>query len=251
MDDDLPTANEQTALYLTPEHPCAYLPGRPSRTLFLDPQARRDPLFYQYLLANGFRRSGDHVYRPHCPNCSACVPVRIPALQFRARRSQRRCWKRNAHDLTVLRKPAEFDAEHYRLYQRYTAARHEEGGMAEADENRYMEFLGTSWCESLFVEFRQGGRLMAVAVTDVMPGALSAVYTFFDPDLSAFSPGVLAILWQIREAQRLRIPHLYLGYWIGESDKMRYKQEYRPLEAWTGDRWRRFDADEPLVNLSS
>lgn len=241
-----PPSPNRIALYLTPEHDCSYLPDRRARTLFLDPYVRPHPRLLQQLLGQGFRRSGDHVYRPHCPGCHACVAVRIPVVDFKPRRSQRRCDRRNADGVQVRIRPPELDVEHYRLYRRYIGARHPDGSMAEMDETRYLEFLTTRWCDTLFVEFRRGERLMAVAVTDRLPNALSAVYTFFEPRLSAFSPGVYSILWQIDKAQRLGLEHLYLGYWIGESDKMSYKEQYRPLEAWDGRGWRRREAGEAL-----
>ena len=243
LEADHPSTN-RLALYLTPEHDCSYLPGRRSQTLFLDPYVQPQPSLLQQLLSHGFRRSGDHVYRPHCPDCRSCVAVRIPVADFKPRRSQRRCQRRNADGVQVRIKPPQLDADHYRLYLRYTGARHSDGGMADMDETRYLEFLTTRWCDTLFVEFRRGERLMAVAVTDRLPNALSAVYTFFDPRLSEFSPGAYSILWQIAEARRRGLEHLYLGYWIGESGKMSYKEQYRPLEAWDGSGWRRFEAGE-------
>ena len=228
------------ALYLTPEHDCSYLPGRLARTLFIDPTTAPDPALYQYLLNAGFRRSGDHVYRPHCSACQACVPVRLLAAEFRPRRSQRRCWRANAEKIRVQVKPPEFEQEHFELYLRYIGSRHSEGGMADADEERYLAFLTTRWCPGEFVEFRLDDRLLAVAVTDVLSDALSAVYTFFDPELSAFSPGTFAILWQIAEARHRGLRHLYLGYWIGDCNKMNYKDRFRPLEAWDGRQWKRF-----------
>ncbi len=234
-------------LYLTPEHECAYLPPRPAQTLFIDPGLEPDEYVYDHLLQAGFRRSGDHVYRPDCPGCHACVPVRIPVAGFQPKRNQRRCWNRIGEQVEVIGKTAGFDPEHYRIYQTYTATRHPEGGMADADETRYLEFLTTRWCETLFVEFRLRGRLMAVAVTDRLPHALSAVYTFFDPELSSHSPGTFAILWQLELARGLKLPHLYLGYWIGDSDKMHYKANFRPLEAWNGQSWKRFDTGASIL----
>ena len=240
-------SSDRIALYLTPEHDCAYLSGQRSKTLFLDPYARPDDTLFQHLLGVGFRRSGDHVYRPNCPACRACVPVRIPVDEFRPRRNQRRCLQRNVESTEVVVKPPELDPAHYQLYLRYTGERHEDGGMADADEDRYLEFLTTRCCKTLFVEFRRQRQLMAVAVTDLLPNALSAVYTFFDPALGRFSPGVFAILWQIDEARRRGLKHLYLGYWIEDSTKMRYKDEYRPLEAWNGREWRRFESGEAIA----
>jgi arginyl-tRNA--protein-N-Asp/Glu arginylyltransferase len=247
MNADPPPDAGRLALYLTPEHACSYLPPRPAQTLFVDPLARPNPQVYEHLLGLGFRRSGDHVYRPHCPGCRACVPVRLPVAEFAPRRSQRRCWLRGQEGLEVHQRPPLFDPAHYLLYQRYTAARHADGGMADADERRYMEFLTTHWCPTRFVELLRDGRLLAVAVTDELPHTLSAVYTFFDPQRSDLSPGVLAILWQVREATRRGLEYLYLGYWIGASDKMSYKDQYRPLEAWDGHGWRRFGAGRPIA----
>jgi arginine-tRNA-protein transferase len=246
MDDGHRSASTRVALYLTAAHGCSYLPGRTAQTLFLDPTTDPDPALYQRLLETGFRRSGNHVYRPQCPGCSACVPVRIPVDAFRPRRSQRRAWQRNRHGIEVrLRAPA-FDPEHYALYRRYTSGRHPRGGMADADPGQYLDFLTTEWCSTRFAEFRREGELLAVAVTDLLPDALSAVYTFFGPEHSRASPGVFAILWQIAEARRRGLAHLYLGYWIAASDKMRYKDEYRPLEWWDGVGWRRCEPGEAL-----
>jgi len=241
MNDPLRIRTNRIALYLTPGHECSYLPARPARTLYVDPYATPDREVYQYLLDMGFRRSGDQIYRPQCPACTACVPVRIPVGQFRTRRAQRRCWRRNAPELQVIPRPPVFNSEHYALYRRYTATRHPGSGMADANLVGYLEFLTTRWCPTLFVELRRREQLIAVAVTDVLPNALSAVYTFFDPDQSQDSPGVLAVLWQIQEARRRGLEHLYLGYWIGACQKMRYKDQYRPLEAWDGQCWRRYD----------
>ena len=51
------------------------------------------------------------------------------------------------------------------------------------------------------------------------------------------SLGVFAILLQIAECRRRGLPYLYLGYWIEESDKMRYKADFRPAEALLNGNW--------------
>jgi len=234
------------ALYRSTDHACPYLPGEIAASAFVDPAADLSPRLYARLLEHGFRRSGRHVYRPACPACQACRPVRIPVDAFRPRRGQRRTWRGSAAALSVTRRPAVFEEEHFALYQRYLGARHPDGGMTGGDASAYREFVLADWCETLCIELRIGGRLLAVAVTDRVPGALSAVYTYFDPGESARGPGVLAILAQVELARRWQLRHLYLGYWIEACRKMRYKSDFRPLEVRSGDVWRRVGPGDEL-----
>jgi leucyl-tRNA---protein transferase len=240
----------QLALYLTAEHPCSYLTSLRARTLFVDPLARIDPPSYQALIDQGFRRSGAHVYRPACRTCSRCVPVRVPVAAFQPNRSQRRNWAVNARDIRSVDTKAVFDPDHYALYARYLAARHPEGALADdASIESYHRFLVDPWGgETRFLELRQADRLVGVAVTDLLPRGLSAVYTFFDPDLSQRGPGTYAVLTQIATARRLGLPYVYLGYWISESRKMAYKAGFRPLEAWDGRHWVALESGLPAAD---
>ncbi|MCB1758478.1 MAG: arginyltransferase [Gammaproteobacteria bacterium] len=233
-------------LYLSHPHDCSYLEARLARTLFLDPQAALDNALYAELISQGFRRSGGMIYRPACDGCGQCLSSRIPVTLFQPRRSQRRVLEKWLEVETVVH-PASFAEEQFALYNKYVDARHPEGGMTGVSEVRYMEFLSSQWSETLFVEFRLAGRLIAVAVTDLLPAGLSAVYTYFDPEYGKMSPGVFAILWQIEETNRRRLPHLYLGYLVPDCLKMRYKAEYRPLEIYSPqqERWLPWAASPP------
>ena len=234
--------SESLRLFHTGLHPCGYWPERTARDLVLDPRDPRLPDFYGQALEWGFRRSGDIVYRPHCQGCRACVPVRIPVADFRPSRSQRRCQARNADvDMRVL--PAERSDEQLALYRRYLAARHAGGGMDGHGAAEFDQFLVGSWTRGRFLELRAGGRLLAVAATDIVDDAISAVYTFFDPDEAARGLGTLAILRQVEWARREGRAYLYLGYWIDGHGKMDYKRRFRPLESFDGRRWRPLDED--------
>jgi arginine-tRNA-protein transferase len=211
----------------------------------VDTSLSLDASTYSRLAEQGFRRSGDLVYRPHCLLCAACVPVRIPVARFAPDRSQRRVWRANA-DLAVNSMPAEFDEEHYRLFRRYLAARHDDGGMADSSPEDYAGFLCSRWADTRFVEFRSAKELLAVAVVDRLETGLSAVYTFFDPGHAERGLGTLAVLWQVGEARRLGLDWLYLGFWIEDCRKMSYKQHFRPLEARIGEQWRRFEKGEKI-----
>ena len=187
--------------YATQPHSCSYLPDEQATTLFLDPSQPMDVHVYADLSEMGFRRSGDHLYRPHCQNCNACVPARIPVAQFLPDRNQKRILKRNA-DLTVTATKPRFTEEYFDLYQRYIEERHADGDMFPPSRDQFSTFLVRDLPFSRFYEFRADGRLVAVAVTDLLPNGLSAVYTFYEPAEERRSLGRFAILWQIGEALR-------------------------------------------------
>jgi leucyl-tRNA---protein transferase len=238
MGNDPQQPADDLRLFHTGEHPCGYWEDRIARDLVLDPRDPRLASFYPTALGWGFRRSGDLVYRPHCEGCRACVAVRIPVLEFRPDRSQRRCAARNS-EVEARVVPAERTDEHLELYRRYLAARHRDGGMDDHGAVEFEQFLVGSWSEGRFLELREHGTLIAVAVTDITPDAFSAVYTFFDPELETRSLGTLAILRQLEWARRESRRYLYLGYWIQGHRKMDYKRRFHPLESFDGRNWNR------------
>lgn len=232
-------------LFLSSENSCSYLPDRESRSLIVDPQLPLDSAIYGQLLALGFRRSGDYVYSPHCVECDACIPVRIPVEQFTPNRSQRRTWQKN-RDVTVVRGITRFTSEHYSLYKRYLSSRHGGGEMEKSSKTDSEAFLLASWCDTELLEFRLDQQLVAVAVTDLVPEGLSSVYTFFHPGMPERSLGVYAILQQISTARNCGHSWLYLGYYISECTKMAYKTNYRPIELRLDNTWRLLGKKDPV-----
>ena len=236
------------AFYATPGHECSYLPPREATTLFADPRFPKDIELYTILSRHGFRRSGEHIYRPHCESCKACIPVRVSADRFVPNRRQRRAWNKNT-DLHVNACEAVLNEEHFQLYRRYINARHSGGGMDDPTREQYTQFLTSAWSDTIFFEFRNDTRLMAVSVTDTLLDGLSAVYTFFEPDLAQLSLGVFTVLWQIEEARRRGKNWLYLGYLIHSSRKMAYKSQYRPQEHFIEQRWTLQGAREEITEI--
>lgn len=225
-------------LYRTAPHACGYWRERVAQDLVLDPHDPMLPHAYASALTQGFRRSGAIIYRPRCDGCAACVPVRVPVAAFAPNRSQRRCRRDNA-DLEIKMAPVRRSDEHLALYRRYLQARHRDGGMDEATPESFDAFLACAWSPTRFLELRKDGRLLAVAATDVLPNALSAVYTFYEPNEAARGLGTCAILAQIDWARRAHLAHVYLGFWLAGHPKMDYKIRYRPIESFRDGRWER------------
>ena len=223
-------------LFLTQEHPCGYLEGEQAQSVFVHPSCPITTAIYAQLIEQGFRRSGDEIYAPHCPHCSACIPTRLPVEKFKPSRSQKRCLNRNI-DTKVIVKPAVFEQAHYEMYLRYQAIRHNDGSMANASPDDYLGFLGSSWCDTRFVEFSINNELAGVAVIDQFEQAWSAVYTFFEPKFSSYSLGVYAVLWQIEQAFQQQKEFLYLGFWIKACKKMAYKSDYHPIQLLIDKQW--------------
>lgn len=223
-------------LLLTEQHACSYLDDELAQPAFVHPAFEMTQAMYSRLIQQGFRRSGDEVYSPHCPSCSACIPVRLLVNQFKPNQSQKRCLHKN-RDTRVSIKPAEFNEQHYAMYLRYQSDRHKGGSMQHSNPEEYLRFLKSTWCETRFLEFTINGELAAVAVVDVVDNALSAVYTFFEPKFADFSPGMYAVLWQIGWAKKLVLEFLYLGFWIKQCKKMSYKSNYQPLQQFRNKEW--------------
>ena len=229
-------SSEHIQLYLTAEHECSYLPDRMASNIVPDPNIAMDISIYSHLLKLGYRRSGDYIYRPHCNGCEECQPCRIPVAHFSPRKNQQRCLKAN-HDLELNIVRAGYSDEHFELYRDYLNTRHVDGGMANPTQDDFEHFLYSEWSNTHFLEVRKDERLLAVAVTDVTPSGLSAVYTYFDPAESRRGLGNFCILQQIKQAQRMQLEHLYMGYWIENCQKMKYKTNFQPMQAFVDDIW--------------
>ncbi|MBG9993605.1 arginyltransferase [Pseudoalteromonas sp. NZS127_1] len=221
---------------LTQEFDCSYLPNRQEQLLvILDPSCYSTDKF-ESLLGLGFRRSGNQIYRPHCPICSACSSVRVLAQDFMPSKSQKRKLNKAKIQFEVKYSTQE-RPEYYPLYSKYITMRHQDGSMYPPEKEQFQSFLLCSWLKITFIELWHQDTLVAVAVTDCMNSAISAIYTFFDPDFEHYSLGSVMILEQLKFAKEQNKQYVYLGYQIDECDKMKYKTQFLPAQKQLNDEW--------------
>lgn len=221
---------------LSQQFDCSYLPDRQEQLLVILDSQCYTPKRFEDLLELGFRRSGDQIYRPHCPSCNACESMRIPVAQFQQTKSQKRKFKL-AKTKFKLRVSNKEQLEYYELYEKYINQKHSDGTMFPPNRLQYESFLFCNWLPVTFLELWDENELIAVAVTDTMPNSLSAIYTFYHPNYDKYSLGNVMILLQIEYALESGCEYLYLGYQIDECRKMSYKSQFKPAERFISDIW--------------
>ncbi|MDR2364464.1 MAG: hypothetical protein LBD68_01205 [Zoogloeaceae bacterium] len=74
----------------------------------------------------------------------------------------------------------------------------------------------------------------------MLDGGLSAVYTFFNPNVPGASFGVYNTLRQSHLCRDLNLPYFHLGYWLRDTRKMDYKANFQLLESLVNGVWREF-----------
>ena len=223
---------------LTQRFNCSYLEDKEEQLLVFVDETQESNQHYDLLLGAGFRRSGEQIYRPHCPSCKACQSIRIPVKEFLPSRSQKRILKQNQDIQVKLSRHNK--AEYYPLYERYINNRHQDGSMYPASPQQYNSFISCNWNEPLYIEFYHREELVGVAITDELEQGLSALYTFFEPDLSNRSIGTLAILQQINTAREMNKEFLYLGYQVDDCTKMNYKNRFFPHQRFFANKWHQY-----------
>ncbi|MEI8619135.1 arginyltransferase [Pseudoalteromonas sp. B193] len=221
---------------LTQEFDCSYLPNRQEQLLvILDPSCYSTDKF-ESLLGLGFRRSGNQIYRPHCPICSACNSVRVLAQDFIPSKSQKRKLNKAKNQFEVKYSTQE-RPEYYPLYSKYITMRHQDGSMYPPEKEQFQSFLLCSWLKITFIELWHQDTLAAVAVTDCNEQLYFCNLYFFDPDFEHYSLGSVMILEQLKFAKEQNKQYVYLGYQIDECDKMKYKTQFLPAQKQLNDEW--------------
>lgn len=181
-------------------------------------------------LDGGDRRQGLLLYSPTCPSCDACEPIRLDMRNFEPNRTQRRVFRRGEERIETELGQPELTDEKVALYNRHKHGRKLLGEGDPIDPAGYSAFLVDTCTDTFEMRYRIHGALMGVAIVDRSANSLSAVYTYFDPQYSAISPGVFSILKQAELCQRWGLRYLYLGLYVGDCAAMAYKSRYLPHE---------------------
>lgn len=225
------------AFYATKLMPCDYLPDRSEAKTIADLNGEAAQKWANVLSRAGFRRSHNLCYIPSCPDCRACVSVRVCAQRFVPSSTMKKVMRRNRSvHLSVV--PNVATAEQYDLFKAYQSARHAGGEMEKMQFEEYRAMIEDSPIETELLEIRERDKLIAVMLTDVFDDGFSAVYSFFEPAERKRSLGSFMILELIRQAKERRKPYVYLGYLIKGLSNMAYKERFVPLEYYYDGEWK-------------
>ncbi len=219
---------------MTESHECNYLNEQLERVAVVLDEALHTCSGYELLIANGFRRSGNTIYKPQCDQCNACQSLRVTVSDFQLSRSQKRLLSK-AKNIEWEMKDS-LDSNWYDLYEKYIIERHHSGSMFPPNKEEFVNFSQNEWLNTQFLHVYQDSRLVGIAVTDVMSNSASSFYTFYDPHLD-FSLGTLCILLQLNYCKKSGKQWLYLGYQIDECQSMNYKVRFHPHQRLVNHRW--------------
>ena len=217
--------------FLEENRDCSYFDEKLSDIRYRYLSSCSTPL-YQELLDRGWRRFGRMHFVPECKSCDKCVSMRIDVANYKFSKSEKRVMSKNKDTKLYIRQPS-ITMEHLNLYDKYHRFMNDKKDWPyspiEVDDyiKSYVDGKEEYSKEFLYV---RDDKLIGVALVDILPEAVSAIYCYYDHAYSDLSIGKFSILAQIKIAKELNIPYIYLGYWIKEHFSMGYKEAYAPFE---------------------
>jgi len=223
-------------------HACPYIEGQ---TAVLPTRWYADDISgpaFDVLLSESDRRVGRTLYRPTCPDCSACEAIRLPIRGLRLSRSQLRCWKRNSDLRVTVGRPIVDDAR-LDLFNRHKLER----GLSKesTSASHYANWLAVSCVETVETRYWLDDELIAVGILDVGSKSASSVYFYFDPDHAKRGLGTYSVLADCAWLRDKGLEYYYLGLYVGECSHMSYKARFLPHERRVKGRWVQFAAPYP------
>ncbi|MGB7343334.1 MAG: arginyltransferase [Pirellulaceae bacterium] len=224
---------------------CPYVANTTARMPLRLPVGDVTPEITDELLAMGYRRSGDFVYRTQCPTCDECKPTRVPVATFRMTSSMRRVLNRGDRELTHHWGKPQVDQERVDMFNQHRTGR-SLGNGEQVDAYSYGAFLNDTCCDTLELSVFKDDALISVSVIDVGKSSISAVYTHFNPDQSRYSLGTYGILKQIQWAAQTQRKFVYLGMYVADNVHLNYKSRFGPQQRLSHGQWTDFASHHQL-----
>ena len=220
---------------------CPYLDGTTARMPLRLPVGQVTPETTDEILALGYRRSGDFVYRTQCPSCTECKPTRVLVDQFQLTKSMKRVLSRGNRDLICSWQAPEVSSRRVELFNQHRSGRNL-GSSSPVDAESYRSFLVDTCCETLELTIHRGDELVGISIVDLGRTSMSAVYTHFDPTASWYSLGTYAILKQLEFAKQTSRSMVYLGMYVSVNRHLNYKARFGPQERLIDGKWTLIDS---------
>ncbi|MEZ6093291.1 MAG: arginyltransferase [Pirellulaceae bacterium] len=218
--------------------PCPYLEGEVARMPLRMPLQPLTPESMDHLLETGNRRTGEFVYRTQCPDCRECVPVRIDCNCFPFNSNWRRVLNRGNRLFRQEIGPMHCTKDRVDLFNKHRSMRRLAKHDAAIDADEYQwGFIKSCFQSFEIAYYDESNQLSCLAVCDQGKSSLSAVYTFYDPELKSASLGTYSILKQIEFCRTHNLRYLYLGFLVSGSVHMRYKKRFLPQQVLRGGEW--------------
>ena len=213
--------------------PCPYLEGRVFVQEYFFAEGLDEEEF-DWFLIRGWRRFGRFFFRPACPGCRACTPVRLDAQGIVPTPSQKRVMRKN-RETRVVSAPLQYDDRLFDLYSRHSL----KFGDDDRDRSDFEETYFQRAVPSFQTEYYIGEQLGAVGFIDVSSSGFSSVYFSYDPRFSPLSLGTFSILKESELVRDGGLSWYYLGYYIEECPRMAYKGKFHPRQFynWDRERW--------------
>jgi arginine-tRNA-protein transferase len=217
------------------DYECAYLPEKSVRMHYKYVQ-NASKTFATAVIARGWRRFGRYFFHPTCNGCNECKSIRIDVKNYKFSKSQRKVMRKNKETQIIVQKPTLTQA-HLDLYNKYHAFKHEKDGWSHRNisQREYHEnFVEGAHDFGKEVLYIVDGKLVGVDLIDILDDGISAIYFYYDPDYAHLSLGTYSLLYQIKLAQILELPWIYLGYWVDGCKAFAYKPKFQPQEILDG-----------------
>lgn len=216
--------------YEAPPRRCDYLSDQTSRMVFAEVE-ELTPEEYLQLIHNGWRRFGYWLFRPECPSCRACQPIRVPVREYKPNRSQRRIIKQNSSVIKLVVAEPIIDEARIKLYVEHHEHHKETRGWRETDSDNTASSILNFTDSPLPVQewaFYLDEELVAISYVDQLPNGYSGIYFYHSPAHRKYSLGNWICISMIHRAAELGFDYVYFGYYIKGNISMEYKAAFAP-----------------------